>query len=145
MERHKIRSIVLLFLIKDKKICLGKRQNTGFMDGYWALPGGHVEAEESASQGMIREAKEELGIDITKHDLEYALASYRNAGKEKGEAVDFFFTCEHWQGEVVNAEPDKCEGWHFFDLNNLPSPLSPSQKAAIDAWRMGKKYIEFGF
>ena len=145
MQRNLIRSIVLLFLMKDGKICLGKRQNTGSMDGCWALPAGHVEAGESAMQGMIREAKEETGIDIDPADLTCELVSYRRTEGIKGEAVDFFFSCEQWQGEVINAEPEKCEGWAFFDFDDLPTPMVPSQVAAIKAWRAGKRYSEFGF
>ncbi len=145
MERNKIRSIALMFLMKEGKICLGKRQNTGSMDGCWALPAGHVEAGESAIQGMIREAKEETGIDIEPTDLKCVLVSYRRTDGIKGEAVDFFFQCERWHGNVINAEPNKCEGWVFFDLDNLPTPMVASQVAAITAWRAGKTYTEFGF
>ena len=73
------------------------------------------------------------------------LVSYRKTAGIKGEAVDFFFLCERWQGEVINAEPEKCEGWAFFDFDDLPAPMVPSQVAAIKAWCAGKRYSEFGF
>ncbi len=145
MERHRIRAVALLLLVKDGKICLGKRQNTEAMDGYYAVPAGHIEAGESAVQGMIREAKEETGIDINPSDLRCVLTSYRRMSSVNGDAVDFFFLCEKWNGALINAEPDKCTGWDFYDLDDLPSLMVPSQVDAIAAWRAGKTFLDVCF
>ena len=53
-----------LMLEKDNEILCLKRQGTGWMDGFWSLPAGHVEPGESVVQGLLREAQEEVGITL---------------------------------------------------------------------------------
>lgn len=47
-----------------KEILLALRKNTGYRDGKYELPGGHVEEGEDLMQAMVREAKEELMIEV---------------------------------------------------------------------------------
>ena len=63
---------VHLLLIADNQILLGLRANTGFADGQWSVPGGHLEDAESLPAGASREAYEELGITICPADLAFA-------------------------------------------------------------------------
>ncbi len=46
----------------DGAVCLMRRRNTGFMDGYYALPGGHLQAGERVSAAAQRELLEECGV-----------------------------------------------------------------------------------
>ena len=72
-DRYKCMVVVDLMLTRNnngkKEILLALRQNTGHHDGDYELPGGHIEANEDIIQAMIREAKEELCIDIKREDL----------------------------------------------------------------------------
>ncbi len=56
---------------KDGKILLSLRQNTGWADNMMTIPGGHTEEGETVVQAAIREAKEELGLDLFPEDLTY--------------------------------------------------------------------------
>ena len=51
-----------LVLIKEKKILLLRRFNTGYEDGNYSFIAGHVEKSESFTACIIREAKEEANI-----------------------------------------------------------------------------------
>ncbi|MBV9024863.1 MAG: NUDIX hydrolase [Streptomycetaceae bacterium] len=53
-----------LILSRDGRVLLGRRRNTGWNDGLYQVPSGHVE-HESASAAVIREAQEEAGISVT--------------------------------------------------------------------------------
>ncbi len=60
---------VYLILEKDNKILLLRRYNTGYNDGLYSLPSGHVEDGEFPIDALIREAQEEIGIIIAKEHL----------------------------------------------------------------------------
>ncbi len=70
-DKNLLHNEVGLFLINDKgQVLLQKRSsNKRFDPNKWALCAGHVEANESLEDAMIREAREEIGIDIPKDDL----------------------------------------------------------------------------
>src|SRR4051812_28584615 len=109
-ERHKAVPAAYLLLKKDGKILLGRRQNTTYYDGWYGSgASGHVEAGELPIDAVLREAKEEIGIDIKPEDVVFAHAMYRVAHDESGERVDYFFITKNWTGEPKIMEPDKCD------------------------------------
>ena len=64
-RRHMLVGDVHLVLVnRAGRVLFGQRQNTGYEDGAWHLPSGHLEAGESVVAALIREAKEEAGIVI---------------------------------------------------------------------------------
>lgn len=126
-----------LVLIENEKILLGLRENTGYMDGYWSLPSGHVEPLEAPTQGLIREAKEELGIEISSDDLKVCHILYRALNDV--ERVDFFFYCDKYKGEIFNAEPEKCKELKFLPLDKLPFNIVAYVLEALKA--VGKQSI----
>jgi 8-oxo-dGTP pyrophosphatase MutT (NUDIX family) len=54
---------------EKQEICLLRRYNTGYIDGTYTVPAGHLEEGESLQQGAHREALEEAGITITDSKL----------------------------------------------------------------------------
>ena len=70
-ERFKLIPAVYLLLRQDDKILLLRRANTGYQDGNYSLIAGHLDGDELATEGIIREAKEEAGITISKADLNF--------------------------------------------------------------------------
>lgn len=132
-----------LILMKDGKVCLGQRQNTSYMDGYYGLISGHVESGEAASEAMVREAEEEAGIKINPNDLKTAHIMHRASSDRFN--IDVFFSCDTFEGDVVNKEPKKCAGWEFFELSHLPENLVDYVRQAIEAYTAGQSYSEWGF
>jgi ADP-ribose pyrophosphatase YjhB (NUDIX family) len=104
---------------------------------------GHVEDGESATQAMIREAKEEAGIDIHANDLNAIYVMDRIDSDRQN--IEIFFNCEKYSGELTNMEPNKCGGIEFFDINNLPKNTIPYIKKAIEDIVQDEKYGEFGY
>lgn len=93
-ERYKFISAVYLILVKENKILLLKRANTGYEDGNYSLISGHMDGNETIKQAMIREATEEAGIIISEQDLEIATFLHR---KTEPERFDFFLKCDKWK------------------------------------------------
>jgi len=145
-ERHKIVPASYLVLIKDNKILLLRRFNTGYEDGKYSLPAGHVDEGETFTQCVIREAKEEAGIILRPEDLEVAHVMQRkHEGRENNERVDVFFTAKKWEGKIENKEADKCDDLSWFDINNVPENVIPYVKIAVDCIRNKTFYSEFGW
>ena len=67
---------VYLILKKDNQILLMRRQGSGYYDGWYSLPAGHVEAGELPIAGLIWEMKEELGISIAPEDIRLVHTMY---------------------------------------------------------------------
>lgn len=141
--RFKIRAAVYLILIKDEKILLSRRYNTGWMDGSYSLVAGHLDGNESVSLAMIREAKEEAGITIDKKDLIPATVIHRTYPDQ--EYIDFFFVAKKWIGDPRIIESDKCDDMSWFPLVNLPSNLLPYIKEAISNYQNKVPFFESGW
>ena len=107
----------------------------------------YVSAENKVDEGTIREAKEEIGIDINPQDLSFVLTQHRWCpDKDNCHArVGFYFQPEKFIGTPYNAEPEKCDDLQFFPLNNLPTNIIPHVRAVIEAYRLGEKYNEFNW
>ena len=142
-ERHKLIPSVYLVSIKDNKILLLRRFNTGFMDGFYSFPAGHVEENETLTQAIVREAKEEIGVDIKREDLRLVHVMHRKEPNE--ERINFFFQAEKYQGEPKIMEPHKCDDLSWFDLDNLPENVIPYIKEAIKNILERKIYSEYGW
>ena len=54
--------VVMLVIRQGDRVLLARRENTGFKDGYFALPGGKHDGHEPITLAAVREAQEELGI-----------------------------------------------------------------------------------
>ncbi|MBA4319541.1 MAG: NUDIX hydrolase [Flavobacterium sp.] len=145
-ERHKIVPASYLVLIKDNKILLQRRFNTGYEDGKYSMIAGHVDKGETFIQCIVREVKEEAGISLNPENLKVVHLMHRNSGtEENNERVDVFLIAEKWDGEIENKEPHKCDDLSWFDLDNLPSNIIPYIKQAIDCIKNKVFYSEHGW
>lgn len=142
-EKFLVRAAVYLILLKENKILLAKRFNTGWMDGKYSLIAGHLDGNESVSKAMIREAKEEAGIKIEKGNLKPATIIHRKYPDQ--EYFDFFFVCNKWVGNPTIMETDKCDDMSWFSLDNLPDNLLPYIKEALNNYKNQIPFSETGW
>lgn len=129
---------VYVVMLRAESVLLQLRDNTGYMDGYWATAAaGHVEAAESVYGAAVREAQEELGVLIETEDLAPLCAMHRTHGNGNpiDERVDFFFECRHWFGEAHLVEVDKAADLRWFPLDELPDNLVPHEGRVMQALR----------
>lgn len=132
-----------LFLIKDNQILLQRRFQTGFEDGNYGVPAGHLDGGETARAGGAREIREEIGIEIKPDDLTVVHVMHRKASND--ERIDFFMTATEYTGEITNMEPNKCDDLQFFPFDNLPDNIIDYVKVAIENYRKGISYSEYGW
>lgn len=118
-----IPAVYLILRDSDNRICMIRRCNTGYMDGFYSLPAGHVEKDETVLEVMIHEVKEEVDITITTDNLKLIHVNSRTDTDPN--RINFLFECSRWQGEVFNQEPDKCDDIKWFSPDNLPENIVP--------------------
>lgn len=141
-KRFEMPVAVHLLLIKDSKILLLRRFNTGYEDGNYSVVAGHTDGDEDVTTAMIREAKEEAGIEITSNNINFASVMHRKSDDER---IDFFFVADEWKGEVINMEPQKCDDLSWFEMDNLPSNIIPYIKRGIENYTSGVHFDVYGW
>ena len=142
-ERFKLIPAVYLFLIKDEKILLLKRFNTGYEDGNYSVIAGHFDGKEKAIDALIREAKEEAGIKVKRQNIKFVHVMHRWSMDH--ERIDLFYVCNKWTGTIRNMEKNKCSGLDWFPLKKLPKNMVPCVKFAIQNCLKKIYYSEFGW
>ena len=131
MERFKSTICADILITKrienDTYILLMKRQNTGSDDGYYELPGGHLERNEDLFDAMIREAKEELCINLKRKNIKliHLLHHYN------GERLNFIFETDGSKLNPQIGEPNKCSELKWVKINKLPKETTSKVKKII--------------
>ncbi|MYV98359.1 NUDIX domain-containing protein [Streptomyces sp. SID3343] len=133
-----------LILVAHRHVLLGLRRNTGFADGWWHVPGGRLDPGESVAEGAIREAREELGIEIDPDDLAFGHLNH-HLDADGIARLGVFFTATRWRGEPVNAEPDKCAKIAWFPLDDLPDDIVDYGLAGILHHAAGESFGTHGW
>jgi 8-oxo-dGTP diphosphatase len=112
---------VNVFVIRDARLLLGRRKGAIFGAGTWGLPGGHLETGEAMKEAAARELMEETGLAATQ--LEFSNIVNDRSGDQH--YIQVAFVAEDVTGEPAINEPDRCEEWNWFGLNDLPKELFP--------------------
>ncbi len=123
-----------------REVLLQFRDGTGFMDRHWACgAAGHVEAGESLFQAAVREAREELGVQIDADALVPLVVVHRRHEDDDpvNQRIDVFFACDTWVGEPAIQEPDKSSELGWFDVTELPDPVVPHEGRVLRALATG--------
>jgi len=103
----------LLYIVKEGKILLVYKKR-GHGEGKWNGIGGKIADGESPVEGVIREAKEEVGIDVTDIKLHGIIYFYNVYGKDWEVCV---FRTSQFKGEISESE-EVYPKW--FDLSEIP-------------------------
>ncbi len=110
---------VAVIIMKDRKVLLGKRKMS-HGEGTWALPGGHLEFNETIEDCARREVFEETGLIIK--NIRYGAFTNDIFSGDQKHYVTLFVISEYDSGILEPKEPDKCHGWVWFSWCDLPEP-----------------------
>lgn len=126
------------FFLNGDQVLLLERTNTGYMDGYFSVPAGHVDADETIWEAMQREIMEEVGVEIGQEHLP-AHVMHRRSDQER---IDYFFVIPEWHGELSNAEPHKSAGISWHNIEQLPQNIVPYVRHAFQLIQEKKQFSE---
>ena len=136
-------SVYLVLENEQKEVLLLLRQNTGFCDGQYGLPAGHMDGNEPMEEAMCREAKEETGLLLNPSNLRLVHTMHRHCGDH--ERIDLFFHCAKWEGEPDNTEPHKCAALTWFPIDHLPSNTIEYYRQMFHCIREEKTHSCYGW
>lgn len=105
---------------RDGRILLTKRPEGKPMAGLWEFPGGKLEVEETPEEALIRELREELGIDTWKSCL--APLSFASHAYEGFHLLLMLYVCRKWEGIVSPREGQDLIWVRAKDLRNYDMP-----------------------
>ena len=138
MEELRPKVGIGVMIFRGGKILLQKRKGS-HGSGEYSFPGGHLEYMESFEECARRETMEEAGIKIK--NIKFLLLNNLKDYAPK-HYVHIQFVADWESGEAQNLEPDKCEGWGWYKLDELPSPLFKTIPATLEALRTKQYYFD---
>ncbi|HRN96196.1 MAG TPA: NUDIX domain-containing protein [Candidatus Levybacteria bacterium] len=141
-SKFSLHSAVYVMLEKDNQVLMLRRHNTGWEDGKYTLPAGHLDGGESVKTAAIREAKEEIGVDISEDDLEvvHILHAITNF-----EYITFFLKANKWIGTPTNVETEKSDDLQWFSIDAFPDNTLKQVTNFFNNYKKGIIFSEEGF
>ncbi len=113
-----------------------KQNGNGF-----TLPGGKIQGAEFAKDALVREIKEEIGLELKKKQLVLRHVAFKKL-KSLIEIIFFFYT-DILTGDPVICEPEKFKEIRWFMPKDYPSKMPPIIKQSLKRIHDGKLYTEF--
>ncbi|MDP9836673.1 ADP-ribose pyrophosphatase YjhB (NUDIX family) [Neorhizobium huautlense] len=99
--------------------------------GHWNIVGGKVDQMEHSSEAARREAEEETGLKIGAVDFLCTIEALVEADRQHW--ISMIYVAREFSGEPQLTEPDKLSEKGWFDLSDLPQPLSMFSEQAFAA------------
>jgi 8-oxo-dGTP diphosphatase len=124
MTEATLKPIVLVAAVAlidaDNRVLIAERPAGKSMAGLWEFPGGKVEPGETPEQALVREIREELGIEVCLTCL--APFNFASHSYETFHLVMPLYICRTWEGEVSPREGQRVAWVRALDLPKYPMP-----------------------
>jgi 8-oxo-dGTP diphosphatase len=114
---------------KDGRVLLAQRPQGKSMSGLWEFPGGKVEQGERPETALIRELKEELGIDV--HESCLAPFTFASHCYDDFHLLMPLYVCRRWSGEIVSREGQSIKWLKPLAMKDLPMPPADEPLVAL--------------
>ncbi|KAH6663697.1 NUDIX hydrolase domain-like protein [Halenospora varia] len=104
----------------NPRFLIGKRLNA-HGSGTYALPGGHLEFNETPEECAARELMEETGLKVNSNNVQFLTATNDYMPEDNKHYITMFMVCEREKEDDIPEvlEPDKCEGWEWVCWEDL--------------------------
>lgn len=119
--------VVSILLYEGEKILMLQRANEP-LKGYWCLPGGYINYDETPEEAIKRELKEEVGTDILIEDL---IGVYRIDNDLRGINIDVIYAGQVKGKVILSGEHQRHK---LFSRDKLPDKIAYKHREAIKDW-----------
>jgi len=123
-------------ILKDDKVLLTKREIYPFQ-GYWVLPGGHVEYGEKVEEAIKREMKEELGVSVKIKKLVGVYSEPKRDPRYHSVSVVFFLG----KGKGKIRLSHEASEFKYFSLNNLPKKIGFDHRKILNDFKRNRRNL----
>lgn len=140
MSREEFLSAIYMIIKNEKgEILFQRRCGSKLWPDFLGLPAGHVDKGEDVYQALVREAREELNIDINSKDIEDTFVVNR-VNKNLKPYYDVYFVIKNYKGIIKINEPNKCQELKWVLLDNMPEDVIEFEKIVLDNYEKGIKF-----
>jgi 8-oxo-dGTP diphosphatase len=119
-EKPVVLVVAVALVDVDGRVLIAKRPPGKKMAGLWEFPGGKVDAGETPEQALIRELKEELGIDTRQSCL--APLTFASHAYDDMHLLMPLYACRVWQGDPVPKEGQELAWVRPVKMKDYPMP-----------------------
>jgi ADP-ribose pyrophosphatase YjhB (NUDIX family) len=133
-QRRRVVVDVILLLVRNGRILLRERANTGYGDGAYEPPTGQLADRETIVETAVRVASAEAGVMISAGNVSLAHVMQDVSGSGR---IAFFLTVSGWAGECIS--PDV----RWFDLDQLPTNMLDRSRVALRNYADGMRFSTY--
>lgn len=133
-HRRKVVVDVILLLMRNGRILLRERANTGYGDGAYEPPTGQLADRETIIETAIRVASAEAGITISPQNVSLAHVMHDVSGSGR---IAFFLAVAGWESEY--SSPDV----HWFGVGDLPTNMLDRSRVALRNYAEGMRFSTY--
>ena len=151
-HRRRVVVDVILLLMRNGRILLRERANTGYGDGAYEPPTGQLADRETIVETAVRVAADEAGMVIRAENVSLAHVMHDVSGSGR---IAFFLTVSGWQGEHTargghlehfehfeHTEPAP-PGARWFPVGNLPTNMLDRSRVALRNYAEGMRFSTY--
>jgi 8-oxo-dGTP pyrophosphatase MutT (NUDIX family) len=121
--------VSLLLLVKNNKFLLVKRSSSELKySGFWGLPGGSVEKNETPTDALIREIGEELGISISN----FILLKKYDMGNNLINVYVYNSSDFNENNIILNEEHTEFGFFSYYEINNMKNIIPTTITFVLD-------------
>ena len=112
--------VAVALIDADNRVLIAQRPEGKQLAGLWEFPGGKVEPGERPEETLIRELREELGIEVREACL--APLTFSSHAYESVHLLMPLYVCRRWDGLVQSREGQALKWVRPRDLRSYPMP-----------------------
>jgi 8-oxo-dGTP diphosphatase len=129
---------VHLLLVRDGRILLGRRANTGYGDGAYEPPSSRLDERETIVEAAVRVAAAQAGIELDPAQMSLAHVMHDVSGAGR---IAFFLTADEWAGapEAMASYSDL----DWFPLDELPANMIDRARVAVRNFAEGARFSTY--